>query len=133
MQVALCSKPGNGRKGWGDGCWQEPCETSRSRELCALASRHFLPKGGSYQLRSIGAHLAHLPATDELKSVELLGLAVLIGLERNPGLSVAELQNQTGAPESHIVALLEKLKQQGWVRSNRGAWSLSDPPASDHA
>ena len=72
--------------------------------------------------------MTHLPATDEWRSAGVFGLAVLVGLERTPGLTVAELQSQTGAPESHIVGLLKKLKQQGWVESRGGVWKLSESP-----
>ena len=39
---------------------------------------------------------------------------------RTPGVTVTELQGQTGALESRIVGLLGKLKQLGRVESNRG-------------
>jgi DNA-binding IclR family transcriptional regulator len=60
-----------------------------------------------------------------LKSVELLGLIILTALKRSPDKTAAELQSQIGVPEAYIVGLLQKLKQQGWVESQDGIWTLA--------
>jgi hypothetical protein len=59
-----------------------------------------------------------------LRSVELLGLVILTGISRSPGQTVAELQTQTGEPETYLVGLLQKLKQQGWIECQDGIWTL---------